>query len=131
MASFPNSAKASNISAVHTSGLQETLINGVLQGHKQFDPKGGSALCNTQMWTVFSQVVARLQWPPLQTVSSFETYRQLKDSELLANRQMMKQEVRNCALKGWIRNEVDDFDLVHEQLGAFRVSDDSSQLQKT
>lgn len=53
MANSKGESKGCNISVVWTLGLQETLINGVLQGRKQTDPKGASALSKAKIWELF------------------------------------------------------------------------------
>ena len=105
------SPKGSNISSAYHPGLQETLINGVLQGRKQTDLKGGSALCNVEMWKLVSEIVSELNLPALNEMQSFKTYQGFKDGGLLEDRREVKRIVRREALKGWIRNEGDDFPL--------------------
>lgn len=94
--------------------LHETLINGVLQGRKQFDARGGSALCNARMWKVVVQVAVALTESSLPEMLFLGRYQQLKESNALEHRREVKKEVRLEALRGWIRNEGDDFELVHE-----------------
>lgn len=94
--------------------LHETLINGVLQGRKQFDVKGGSALCNANMWKVVSQVAVAVAGSPLPESFYFSRYQTLKESDALEHRREVKKEVRHEALRGWIRNEGNDFELVQE-----------------
>lgn len=107
--------KASNISAVYTPRLQESLINGVLQGRKQFDPRGGSALCNARMWKLYSQAANATGLPALQENLRLKSYQQIKLSEQLRSRLEVKKEVRNKALRGWVPNDGDYFDLVLDQ----------------
>ena len=104
-------AAGSNLSAVYTPHLQECLINGVLQGRKQTDSRGGSALCNAQMWRVASSVAARMGIPILQDVLQLPSYRGLKSSETLEDRKQVKEETKIEALKGWVRNIEDDFEV--------------------
>ena len=56
MANSNGESKGCNISGVWTLGLQETLINGVLQGRKQTDPKGASALSKAKIWELFLEL---------------------------------------------------------------------------
>lgn len=103
--------KGSNISAAYNPSLQETLINGVLQGRKQFDEKGGSALCNARMCNLFCQISVVLVMPSLYCIHVPGRYEQFKESEQLQSRRKTKEGVRRCVLKGWIRNNGDDFEL--------------------
>ena len=120
MVSSSDLARGSNISAVYHPGLHETLINGVLQGRKQFDARGASALCNTRMWKVVVQVAVAVLGSPLPERFYFGQYQQLKESDALEHRREVKKEVRRESLRGWIRNEGDDFELVLEQLGRIK-----------
>lgn len=99
----------SNLSAVYTPRLQERLVNGVLQGRKQFSPQGASALCKQSMWKAVGEVVVSLSIPTLQKTLSHNTYLMMKLDELLENRRKVKEEVRSEALRGWIRNGGEDF----------------------
>ena len=112
MVSHSDLARGSNISAVYHPGLHETLINGVLQGRKQFDARGASALCNLRMWKVVLQVAVAALGSPLPERFFSGQYQQLKESDALEHRREVKKEVRREALRGWIRNEGDDFELV-------------------
>lgn len=110
--SSATASKGSNICAVYNPGLQETLINGVLQGRKQFDIRGGSALCNARMCNLVSRLLTLLGKPLLSRINGNIGYKQLKDSVFLQNRRKVKDDVRRHALKGWIRNTGDDFELL-------------------
>lgn len=105
------SLKGSNICAVYTPSLQETLINGVLQGRRQFDLKGGSALCNARIYSLVYQLLALLGKPLRSCIRDNVGYEQLKRCKLLQSRREVKDDVRRTALKGWIRNAGDDFEL--------------------
>lgn len=110
MTSKLSRSKGSNITTIYNPLLQENLINGVLQGRKQSDPRGGSALCNVRMWKLVFQIAALMTLPSLQRIRSFFPNQQAKESELLEARRRVKEEVRQNALKGWIRNQVDVFE---------------------
>lgn len=107
--------KASNISAVFTPRLQESLINGVLQGQKQFNPRGGSALCNARLWKLYSQAANAIGLPSLQEILRLKSYQQLKLSEQFRSRLEVKEEVRLKALRGWVPNDGDHLNLVLDQ----------------
>ena len=103
--------KGSNISCLSAPGVLETLINGVLQGRKQVDPRGASAVCRRKMWKAVVEVIALLGVPALRSVLSHSKYASLKEDDVLKDRSHVKRVVRNQALKGWIRNAGDDFEL--------------------
>ncbi len=101
--------KGSNISAVHTSHNQEILINGVLQGRGQGDPRGASMLSRKCMADAVFQASSLLP-SPLEGLQC-SSYKQLKGSRRLDGRRLVKAEATTEALKGWVRNGVDDFSL--------------------
>jgi len=100
----------SNMSAVYTPKFQETLIGGVLQGRKQFDPKGASKLCRRSMWRSVAEVAAMLAVPALLGAVREMRYQDLKNSELLVWRRAVKADVKGTdgPLKGWPENKGDD-----------------------
>ena len=94
--------KGSNISAVWTPSHQETLINGVLQGRKQTDRMGASALSRLQIWNLLLQTVNLLDIPSLSSSSlGLSSYMDMKLSQDLKHRRHVKNNVINKALKGW------------------------------
>ncbi|KAI9774376.1 MAG: hypothetical protein M1840_004270 [Geoglossum simile] len=100
---------ASNISAVWTPALQETLIGGVLQGRKQFDPRGASQICRRQMWRAAVDVVALCGLAGLEGVTVNGSYGIFKErSDFLKERRVVKSEATAEALSRWIRNCGDD-----------------------
>lgn len=101
----------SNLTAVYTPKFQETLINGVLQGRKQFDPRGASRLARRSMWGAVLDVVRLLSLPALVQAVEKRRYAEVKEDDLLRERNAVKQQVRRRALEGWVRNQVDDFSL--------------------
>jgi tRNA-specific adenosine deaminase 1 len=98
----------SNVSAVYTTHFQETLVGGVLQGRKQFDPRGASALCRKSMWRAVTELSATLNLPWLVDVTRAATYKELKSCDVLEPRKRVKADVCDNTLKGWIRNDGDD-----------------------
>ncbi|OCL08391.1 hypothetical protein AOQ84DRAFT_340437 [Glonium stellatum] len=100
---------ASNISAVYTPHFQETLIGGVLQGRKQFDPRGASRLCRKSMWKAAADAAALLAIPVLVKATTGVTYQDIKAGGLLSGRRCVKEDVKgkDGPLKGWLRNEGD------------------------
>ncbi|OAL52862.1 hypothetical protein IQ07DRAFT_344259 [Pyrenochaeta sp. DS3sAY3a] len=104
-------AVPSNLSAVWTPSWQETLIGGVLQGRKQFDPRGASAICRRSMWAAAMKVAVALSLPIVGGALGSETYKAVKEGPALEDRRRVKRNVRD-ALKGWVRNTGDeDFSL--------------------
>ncbi|KAI7298036.1 hypothetical protein KC315_g18203 [Hortaea werneckii] len=104
-------ATASNISALSTPHRQETLINGVLQGRKQSDPKGASAVSRRRMWkdvTALAAAVGDAEGFVRHEVFDSGSYASLKSGAVPEARSEVKQLVREEALKGWQRNFGDE-----------------------
>ncbi|OAK99578.1 hypothetical protein IQ06DRAFT_294879 [Phaeosphaeriaceae sp. SRC1lsM3a] len=101
-------AMPSNMSAVYTAAWQETLIGGVLQGRKQFDPRGASAICRRSMWITATRLARVIGWPLSVYMLGQRMYREMKDAEGLAPRREVKAAVKSTALKGWVKNTGDD-----------------------
>lgn len=101
-------ATSSNLSAVWTPRWQETLIGGALQGRKQFDPKGASAICRRNMWNTAVQIVTTAGLPALIEALSRGSYKEVKDGEMLETRRRIKREMKREALQGWVKNSGDD-----------------------
>jgi len=85
----------SNLATIAYGSTQETLINGVLQGRKQLDPKGASSLSRRRMWEA-AVTVAGLSAP---------TYNIFKRAN--AERSKVKDQTRTIALQGWVQNTGD------------------------
>jgi tRNA-specific adenosine deaminase 1 len=118
------SAAPSNICAVHvaTAAMQIPspilsssrrtfiLINGVLQGRKIFDELGACCLSRRTMW----QHVIWLTGGGVDPSQSLMlprvgcTYEQMKEYDLLRQREAAKQRARRLALQGWQRNTGDE-----------------------
>lgn len=99
----------SNLAAAwSSSGVEETILGGVLQGRKPFDEKGASKMSRRKMWMAAVQVSSGLDArDELYRLLDSRTYKEVKDGELLADRRLVKQHVRETALVGWIPNEGD------------------------
>lgn len=93
--------KGSNISAVWTPRHQETLINGVLQGRKQTDRMGASALSRTKIWNLLLEIIGLIDIPALKRFLKISSYLDMKRSQDLEYRRRVKQDVKSEALKGW------------------------------
>jgi len=101
----------SNLSALWTrSGKLEVLINGVLQGRKQFDTKGASCVSRRRVWESVREVLTAVDeagvcdQEALRLVQGCRTYEDLKASRPLQPRERVKRDVKNLALRGWTRN---------------------------
>lgn len=97
---------ASNISSLCTPHRQETLINGVLQGRKQFDPKGASCVSRRGLCEAAKEVADAAG----DILDSFGmvTYDELKNCSRLNARSTVKQDVRREALQTWKANKGDE-----------------------
>ena len=92
--------KSCNISTIWTANnLRETLINGVLQGRKQSDPKGASALSKTKIWELF-QEIDRIVGGEINVPVDMQ-YERVKGIDALAVRRRVKEDAKSLALKGW------------------------------
>lgn len=101
-------AMPSNLSAVWTPGWQETLVGGVLQGRKQLDPRGASKICRSGMWKMALQIAGAIGVPLLVEALGKATYREMKEAKALGERRIIKDNVRENGLKGWVQNTGDD-----------------------
>ncbi|KAF2449769.1 hypothetical protein P171DRAFT_427928 [Karstenula rhodostoma CBS 690.94] len=101
-------AASSNLSAVWTPAWQETVIGGVLQGRKQFDPRGASRICRRGMWEVAVRVAAGVGVSALCEVLGKKEYRDVKEGDVLGARRRVKEDVKKVGLSGWVENRGDD-----------------------
>ncbi|OQO00800.1 hypothetical protein B0A48_13487 [Cryoendolithus antarcticus] len=100
-------AVGSNLSALWTPRKSEVLINGVLQGRKQFDPKGASCVSRREMWKLAHEVAEACGARELCEVLHENTYGGAKRA-MRGEREGVKDEVRRKALQGWRSNEGDE-----------------------
>ncbi|GAB1311673.1 hypothetical protein MFIFM68171_01883 [Madurella fahalii] len=100
---------ASNLAVAWTrdGAVQEGLIGGVLQGRKGFDIKGASLTSRRRMWEGAVEVAAALGDAGIARELAMETYDGVKEGRMLEARRKVKNEVREEALKGWLRNTGD------------------------
>lgn len=111
---------SSNISTswIHGDGKAggETLVNGALQGRKQFDVRGASRVCRRRSWKLGLEVLGAMTAMNVRSQGFVEriknclvvdSYMDLKRNEMLGERRRVKEKVREC-LGGWVRNEGDD-----------------------
>jgi tRNA-specific adenosine deaminase 1 len=100
-------AGGSNLSALWTPKRQEILVNGVLQGRKQFDIRGASITSRRGLWKLALEVAAMAGVPAVLGNLNKATYGQAKESANL-DRKEAKDKVLEKALVGWKQNERDD-----------------------
>ncbi|KAL7796489.1 adenosine deaminase/editase [Trichoderma ceciliae] len=106
---------ASNLAATWSaSGFEETILGGVLQGRKHSDIRGASKTSRRQMWIKAKALSDELSASDpgrhsqvQEHFSSASTYQDIKDGPLLTERRLVKAQVRQLALKGWVQNEGD------------------------
>ncbi|KAL6885965.1 adenosine deaminase/editase [Trichoderma evansii] len=106
---------ASNLAATWSaSGVEETILGGVLQGRKQFDIRGASKTSRRQMWITAKELSGKLYATDdgglsglQEHFSSASSYQDVKDGPLLAERRHVKSQVRQLSLKGWVQNQGD------------------------
>ena len=103
--------KGANVSAVWTPDFQETIINGVLQGRKQGDPRGASIVSRMRTWRLLSGICKQISTPLYTHFTSVSTYSDFKNMTNLSQRKTVKAHVRKDALRGWIQNVEDNFGL--------------------
>jgi tRNA-specific adenosine deaminase 1 len=101
-------AVPSNLSAVWTPAWQETLIGGVLQGRKQFDPRGASAICRRGMWKMVIEIAAVASIPMFGEVLGKRTYKEVKEDSMFMERKRVKTDITTSGLRGWVKNTGDE-----------------------
>lgn len=101
---------ASNLAAAWSpSGVEESILGGVIQGYKPFLPRGASRMSRCSMWQSSRQLADRLpEWPAIAAHLAVDTHSQVKAGPLLEARNKVKARAREVALPGWIRNTGDD-----------------------
>ncbi len=105
---------ASNISALYTPHVQQSLIGGRLAGRRAIDARSASAVSRRNMWASTARVVGLLETASIaraMTGGEGKSYSGLKADSLLAYRRKVKTDAIISALKGWSRNSSDDFGL--------------------
>ncbi|KAL1305601.1 hypothetical protein AAFC00_007204 [Neodothiora populina] len=98
----------SNISSLTYGSNQETLINGVLQGRKQLDPRGASAVSRRKTWLMAAGLAMMIGEKAIQQALNQPTYNGVKTHYALQARESIKRLVRQGPLRGWTRNNGDD-----------------------
>ncbi|KAF7548088.1 hypothetical protein G7Z17_g7290 [Cylindrodendrum hubeiense] len=101
-------AAASNLaSAWSQSGVEESMIGGVLKGRKPFNPQGASRMSRRSMWETSRDLADSLgqQYSSTAEYLRSGTYRDIKKGLLLEDRRRVKDDVRQTALTGWVKND--------------------------
>ena len=118
-----DTAVPSNLSTLSTPHTSEILINGVLQGRQQSDPRGASSISRRKMWRAVvdtaeqageagarageeGELVELTNLPDLVSDVGKGTYADAKMR--CATREEVKRTIKKVALHGWRRNEGDD-----------------------
>ena len=102
-------AVPSNLSTVITPHKQEILINGVLQGRVQSDPRGASCVSRRRMWEALRNVHRTLGMMEGESMGLGQTYGEMKmGARVLRGREKVKGDVRGKALKRWKRSIWDE-----------------------
>ncbi|RGP68082.1 trna-specific adenosine deaminase 1 [Fusarium sporotrichioides] len=99
---------ASNLAATwSSSGFEENIIGGVIQGRKAFNTNAASRMSRRSMWEAARGLADRLGIGCSVTALYLKsgTYRDVKQGQLTAHRRRVKEEAREAALVGWIRND--------------------------
>lgn len=104
---------SSNLAASWTvNGREETIIGGVLQGRKQFDPRGASRMCKRRMWKLAMEVAGLVTMEGrVKMELGLERYMDVKEGAALSWRRRVKEDAKGTALKGWVRNGGEDFQI--------------------
>ena len=85
-----------------TPYAQEALVNGVLQGRKQSDARGASAISRTEIFNKFLEISAMPGTLEGEDFWEMCSYKKTKNSEALADRRDVKNKAKEEALKGWV-----------------------------
>lgn len=97
-----------NITASWTPNKLEVLIGGTRSGFKQFSERGASSISRAKTWQTCLELASALQDDRLIACLGQATYADVKNDGLLRARRLVKQEVIDKCLPGWIKNDGDD-----------------------
>lgn len=101
-------AGPSNLSTLITPQREEVLINGVLQGRKQSDPRGASCVSRRRMWESTRDIGIEVGMGEIAGDANRRTYGEMKGESRLEGREKVKSDARTLALLGWRRNVGDE-----------------------
>ncbi|UNI24209.1 tRNA(Ala)(adenine(37)) deaminase [Purpureocillium takamizusanense] len=99
----------SNVAAAWAlSGVEESILGGVVQGKRPFDPRGASRMSRRQMWVLARDVAGQLRGSDnIRHSLDGKSYHEVKHGPLLAARRAAKAATRSTALAGWVVNDGD------------------------
>lgn len=101
---------ASNVAAAWSrSGVQESIVGGVIQGSKANDVKGASRMSRRQMWASSRNLASQLDetHQDLRMALHAPRYGDCKASRLSRERRQAVADVQGRSLKGWVKNQGD------------------------
>lgn len=100
---------ASNLAAVWTrAGLEESTINGIIQGRKPGTSKSASETSRIRMWAAAERAMRTLVLEDELHKELFSRdYESFKSNPVLDVRRRVKADVWRLSLTGWLRNEGD------------------------
>lgn len=92
-----------------SSGFEETIVAGVLQGRKQSDARAASRMSRKQMWMAAKDLAAQLGdgYTNIQSALGRKAYADLKEDNILAARTQVTARARTWGLSGWMQNQGD------------------------
>ncbi|KAJ6443996.1 tRNA-specific adenosine deaminase [Purpureocillium lavendulum] len=99
----------SNVAAAWSlSGVEESILGGVVQGRRPFDPRGASRMSRRQMWILAREIAGQMHHHEnIERCLGGSSYQEVKHGPLLATRNAVKAEARDTALAGWAINDGD------------------------
>ncbi|KAH9873258.1 hypothetical protein J1614_005656 [Plenodomus biglobosus] len=97
-----------NLSAVWTPAVQETLIGGVMQGRRQGDARGASAISRKRVWGLAVRVAGVVGAKVVVEALGKKKYGEVKMGEALEARRRVKGDMQSWGLGGWVGNEGDE-----------------------
>lgn len=99
-------AGGSNLSALWTPRKQEIMVNGVLLGRKQSDPRGASCVSRRKIWKLALDIAVTAGIPAVANSLRRPNYEEIKDGGFDGRREA-KEAAWKLSLHGWKRNERD------------------------
>lgn len=98
----------SNLATISFGSTQETQINGVLRGRKQYDPSGASTVSRRRLWVAAFNLALSCGAPAAIQALEKSSYAAMKSSSIFDTRKRVKEEARRASLRGWQTNVGDD-----------------------
>lgn len=98
----------SNLATLVTTHDREILVNGVLQGRRQDDPRGTSSFSRRSAWEAVTDLESSITALGVGSGPGNRFSGTYGEAKRLDGRESVKGDVRDLALEGWRRNEGDD-----------------------